>query len=361
MSEIDRSQQEIGTAAFRSPRQRRVLRWTVSAVAIAAIAVGGVGIAAATTTTAPSQVWTTPGTGGGPFGRGHGGFGGPGGAGAFGAFGGGPAAGAPSSGGQKVTAVNGSSITVAGANGKSTTYQTTSSTNYTVDGIPASASAVHVGDRVSIRVPFSGGRFKGPNSSTTTTTTTATPATATSINVVLPELSGTVHSVGSGEFVLVDSQGFWRTVHTSNGTTYLQSGVGATESALTVGAQVEAAGTVDSDHTSLDASRVNVILPTVSGQVTAIAGSSIIISTFSGTSATVTTSSATHFTSGGASGSFGDVKVGDRVTASGTKASNGNINAVKVSVLPNGKTVQPGAHPSFPGGGPPPGAPLSSS
>lgn len=339
MTEADRSQCEGDLVVTGQPRRRWARRWALVMATAGALAVVGVGIAAATTTTttpggAPSSSPAGHGSPGGPGPYG-GGSGGPGGFGAFGAVAGSAAAGpgGGAGGGQKVTSLNGSTITITGPNGKATTYQTSGSTTYTVDGIPASASDVSVGDSVTVRSPFRGFRGPGANGSTTTTTTPATPS-ALSVNVVLPELSGKVNSVGHAQFVLVDSQGFWRTVKTSGATKYLQSDVSSSSSVLAVGSEVEAVGTIDSDHTSLDSSWVNVILPSVSGEVTAVAGSSIIISTFNGSSVTVTTSGTTHFTSGANPGGIGDVKVGDTVHASGPKASNGDIAAVNVNVAP---------------------------
>ncbi len=356
MPQADHSHHEAVVVSDRS-RASRILRWTVLIGVPAVLALGGVGIAAATTAPSPPSppgpAVRHVGGGGGPFGGpGGGGFGtGFAAPGAFGAAIGGPASGDSPGGGHKVATISGTMITVTGPGSKSTTYQITSSTTYSVDGIPAPASAVHVGDHVIVRAPFDSGRFKGPNASTTTTT--AGPTQAVSVNVVLPSLIGTVHSVGHGQFVLVDSQGFWRTVNTSGSTSYLQSGTSASASVVVAGAQVEAAGTVDSDHTSLDASTVNVILPSVAGQVSAIAGTNIIVSGFDGSTTTVTTSGATHFTAGGKPGSIGDVKVGDVLTASGTKSSNGDLAAVTVTVSPAGK----GGHGGFPGPFARPGAP----
>lgn len=338
-------------------RRRALRRAVIGGGAVAALALGGVGIAAATTTTtAPSTPSTAPRPafpGGGFFGR----VGGRGQAGGFGpgalgggTFGGGGLAAVPAtSGGQKVTAVGHGTLTVSGPGGRTTTYATTSATTYTVDGLAATASAVAVGDRVTVRVPFSPGHFWGGGTSSTTTTTAPATPTALTVNVVLPELAGTVHTVGHGQFVLVDSQGFWRTVKTTAGTAYLQAGETAGATALTVGSQVEAVGTVDADHTALDASRVNVVLPTVTGKVTAVSGTAFTVSTFARTTVTVDTTSTTRFTAAGTTGSLSDVKVGSVVSASGTRAADGTVTAVTVVV---GGTERRGAAGGFgfPGG-----------
>lgn len=56
----------------------------------------------------------------------------------------------------KVTAVSGSSVTVAGGDGTTWTWTTQSSTTYRVDGAKGALSGVHVGDTVLVRGRQSG-------------------------------------------------------------------------------------------------------------------------------------------------------------------------------------------------------------
>jgi hypothetical protein len=67
-----------------------------------------------------------------------------------------------------------------------------------------------------------------------------------------PFLAGTVVSASGGTITITDFQGFQRTIHTSSATTY-SDGLTATPAA---GTTIVAEGTVDSDKTSLKATRV---------------------------------------------------------------------------------------------------------
>jgi hypothetical protein len=67
-----------------------------------------------------------------------------------------------------------------------------------------------------------------------------------------PHLAGTVVSAAGGTITITDREGFQRTIHTTPATTYAD-GLTATPAA---GTDIVAEGTVDSDKTSLKATRV---------------------------------------------------------------------------------------------------------
>jgi hypothetical protein len=67
-----------------------------------------------------------------------------------------------------------------------------------------------------------------------------------------PFLAGTVVSASGNTITITDVQGFQRTIHTTSATTY-EDGLTATPAA---GTRIYAVGTVDSDKTSLKATRV---------------------------------------------------------------------------------------------------------
>jgi hypothetical protein len=67
-----------------------------------------------------------------------------------------------------------------------------------------------------------------------------------------PFLAGTVDSASGGTITITDFQGFQRTIHTTSSTAY-EDGLTATPAA---GTKIVATGTVDSDKTSLKATRV---------------------------------------------------------------------------------------------------------
>ncbi len=67
-----------------------------------------------------------------------------------------------------------------------------------------------------------------------------------------PFLAGTVVSASGNTITITDVQGFQRTIHTTSATTY-EDGLTATPAA---GTRIYAVGTVDTDKTSLKATRV---------------------------------------------------------------------------------------------------------
>ncbi|HEY6749176.1 MAG TPA: hypothetical protein VI357_26085 [Mycobacteriales bacterium] len=67
-----------------------------------------------------------------------------------------------------------------------------------------------------------------------------------------PHLAGTVVSASDGTITITDFEGFQRTIHTSSATTY-SDGLTATPAA---GTRIVAEGTVDSDKTSLKATKI---------------------------------------------------------------------------------------------------------
>ena len=73
-----------------------------------------------------------------------------------------------------------------------------------------------------------------------------------------PHLGGQVVAVGATTVTVADRDGFWRTIKVSETTLYTNVGVAATKDAVTVGSFVAARGTVDADHTSLDAVTLDV-------------------------------------------------------------------------------------------------------
>lgn len=193
---------------------KRVAATTALGVGLAA---GGAGIASATSSQTPSDSTTTTSTS------------------------------PPSAGdfaGGVITAVSSDSITVKDMSGTSTTYTITSTTTFSEGRTTVSESALAVGQRVGIQL----------SSSDSTT--------ATSIDVQLPMLVGTVSAVDGDTVTITDQQGFSRTIVVDSSTTYTKSGSSATLADVTVGEVIAAQGTVDTNLTSLDATSVSIGLPT---------------------------------------------------------------------------------------------------
>jgi len=67
-----------------------------------------------------------------------------------------------------------------------------------------------------------------------------------------PHIDGTVASVSGDTVTVTDHDGFARTIVTSTATTY----AGGLSAPLAVGTEIHATGTVDANHTSLDATQI---------------------------------------------------------------------------------------------------------
>ena len=141
-----------------------------------------------------------------------------------------------------VTAVSPTSITLEHLDGTSSTYVLNSATTVREGRASATVSAIAVGERVQVR----------PSASSA--------STAAAVEIDRAKVTGTVVSVSeSGNTIVVsDAQGFYRTIQLTNTTTYSKSGAVATMRDVVTGAVIVAEGTVGADHTTLDASVVDI-------------------------------------------------------------------------------------------------------
>ncbi len=93
----------------------------------------------------------------------------------------------------------------------------------------------------------------GDPSTTTSPSQPSNPsAAATQRRTPRPHIDGTVVSVSGDTITVTDPEGFSRTIVTSSSTTYA-NGLSAP---LATGAEIHATGTVDANHTSLDATQI---------------------------------------------------------------------------------------------------------
>jgi uncharacterized protein DUF5666 len=167
-----------------------------------------------------------------------------------------------------------------------------------------------------------------------------------------PGMAGTVKSVSGSTVTIQDVMGFTRTIRTTGSTTYTRGGQSANRSAVTNGAEIAAQGTVDKNGTDLDASKVAVLLPRVTGTVQSVSGQSFVVQGADGAKHTVTTTGSTTFRQGRSQGSLSDVKQGVRVVAMGDRQSNGDLTASSVQIVPARLQHPPnGGPPAPPGGG----------
>lgn len=156
-------------------------------------------------------------------------------------------------------------------------------------------------------------------------------------NHLQTEISGTIISLGSGSITVQDEAGFWRTIVLSASTTYLEGpmkvapAVSATN--LAVGSQVAARGTVDANHTSLDATSVRIELSTVRGTVQTISTSAIVVTSDNGTrTQTIDPTSQTVVFSHSAIVALSSVSVGSFVEGFGILQSDGSLLALYLGV-----------------------------
>jgi hypothetical protein len=255
---------------------------------------------------------------------------------------GGPGAGE----GGTITAVGPTTITVSRELAGSLSVTTNASTSYSEAGKKVARSALSVGERV-IFIPATPAK---PAS-----TGTGTPGAISGVVIVLPRVSGKIVSVSGSKVVVAGQDGLNVTVNTSPATTYEEEGQSAPASDLKPGTYVSATGTLSADHDQIDAITIEIVLPSLTGRVTAVAGTTISITLYDGTTESVTTGSSTAFRDQAGKTTIASVAKGDFVVVSGEPGSANTFSAVTVDIGP-GTSAAP-ALPGSPGpGGMGPGA-----
>ena len=145
--------------------------------------------------------------------------------------------------GGTVTAIDATSITVKGLDGTTSTFTIDGSTSFSKEHAAATAADVSVGSRVRV-IPTAPGS-----------------TTAKEIDIDLPHLMGTVSNVDGTTITVTDIDGFWRTISTNGSTSYTTNGAAGSSSDVTEGKVIMATGSVDANHTTLDASSISIGLP----------------------------------------------------------------------------------------------------
>jgi hypothetical protein len=275
---------------------------------------------------------TVPGNGGGGPGAGQGGgrfdpFG------AFGGFGpigpggpgkpfGGPGAITGRGFGQiKVTAVAGSSISLATDDGWTRTITVSSTTTITKGGAAATLADLAVGDSV--------GLAQTRNADGT--------YTITAIAIVLPQVAGTVTAVDADSITITLRDGTKQTIRTNGSTTYHLEEADGKRADMTVGAAIVATGEKAADG-SLTASSVWLRLPRVAGTVTAISGSTITLSRRDGTTITIHVAAGTTIRVAGVDNAkLSDISTGMVIAVEGTQRADGSIDARAIGAGKLGK------------------------
>ena len=345
------AEQLVAPPAYIAPVQpvtsnaRGSRRLTAAAVLATAIGLSAVAVGLASSGTPPSPAapavanargvllgadtgtWTAPdgatapgpnapnmtGAGPGAFGPGGMGRGGPvGGPGAFGSV--------------TIKAISLPTITLATADGWTRTIDTTGATvkraGQTVD-----VSTLVVGDAITFsQARQSDGTYK-----------------ITSIQVLLPQVNGTVKSVIGDTVTLTQRDGTDKAFQVTTSTTYKLAGAASTSAALTVGAQVDAQGTVSGG--TFTATLVNIQPAMAGGTVTATSSSNqtIIVKARDGSSLTIKVDASTKYqVAGKTTASLSDIAVNAIVMAEGTKNADGTFSATVVRAFTPGAGFGPG-------------------
>ncbi len=140
-----------------------------------------------------------------------------------------------------------SSFTLLARDGTRHTVTLSESTTYH-RGPATTASRSALGDGEHIKVRANG---------TPPTPGSSTSVQAADVNIIAPHMDGMISAIGGSTITITDPDGFTRTIKTSSSTTYTNNGQSSSRSALANGQNVHAVGSVDSDHTDLDASTVS--------------------------------------------------------------------------------------------------------
>jgi len=218
-----------------------------------------------------------------------------------------------------VTAVTATSVTIQKWDGTTSTFTLTPTTTYTEGKSASTLASLVVGDRADIHASSSA------------------PTTATSVNIELARLFGTVKAVSGNTITISDPQGFSRTIVVSSATNYDQGHAAGTLADVVVGSRIAAQGTIDANLTSLDA--VSVAIGTAGhkeftkGVVTAVTSSSVTVQGKGNSLTTYTFIPTTTFSEGSVSLSASSLVVGDRVGVE--VESSAPTTALKVDVSPS--------------------------
>lgn len=243
-----------------------------------------------------------------------------------------------------ITAISGSSVSLATQDGWKRTIVLTSATKVTKGGAAAAIADLTVGDTVRLHQ----------------TRNTDGTYTIDAIAIVMPKVGGTVTAIGADTITITLRDGTSQAVRTTGSTTYFLEKAAATRTDVTVGSIIGATGAKASDG-SLTADSVFIRLPHVAGSATTIGSDSITITGRGGRATTIHVGATTTFTVAGvASATLSDIKTGMVVMAEGKQRADGSIDATAVAAgnfgrgrgwgAPNGKSPTDAAPSTGPSG-----------
>ena len=260
-----------------------------------------------------------PGKGGRGFGFGFGGFG----PSVFGGPGGGmdlkgARRGGPGFGQISIASINGANLDLKTDDGWARTIAVTGTTKITKGGQTIAIGDLKVGDAV---------RFSETRNADGSYTITA-------IQVVIPQVAGTVTGVTADGFTLTSRKNATWTITVTGTTSYVVGGAAGSRVDVTVGANVVVAGTQTGDS-ALTALTVRIELPRVLGKVTAKTADTITVQRLGGGTATIHVGSGTTYrVPGDTSPSLADIAVGTVIGAQGRQRADGSLDATVVQAAP---------------------------
>lgn len=122
-------------------------------------------------------------------------------------------------------------------------------------------------------------------------------------------------------------------VQVNSTTVYTEAGASAALSDITVGTRIAVQGSsANTSGTIIKATGVTIVLPQVLGVVTNVDGTTLTMTSFDGSTHTITLSSSTRYQKAGRTATSSDVTAGTAIVAEGTSTSDGSLNALRVTI-----------------------------
>ena len=237
-------------------------------------------------------------------------------------------------GGITITAISGSQLSLATADGWTRTLDASGAT-VTSGTTTITLGDLKVGDEIALR------QARNFDES----------VEVTAISLIAPHVEGTVTAVGASSLTVQTADGMSTTVTLTATTTYSVNRASATQAAVTVGSVANIQGTANADG-SFTATSVSIHPAGLGGTVTAVGADTITVADASGATATIRVTSTTTYRTAAGTGTLAGVTVGSIVRAEGVKNADGSLNATAVRVgTADGGFGGPGGHR---GGGPRP-------
>ncbi len=214
-----------------------------------------------------------------------------------------------------VTAIDGSSLSLATVDGWARTIDVTDTTMITKGGAAARLSDIAVGDSI---------RFNETRNADGTFTIRA-------IAIVQPHVAGTVTAVAPDTITLTLHDGTSQTIKTNGSTTYHVERADGERTDVAAGSTIVATGARAADG-SLTATSVWVRLPHAGGTVSATSTDTITITKRDGTTLTAHVGTGTTYRIPGvANPTLSDVKAGMEIVVEGSQRADGSLDATAVA------------------------------